>query len=355
MSALASWLVPLLLVASPPPPISADVSGGAYLWLYAPWAGASSPDVQLWAAYVDLDVQKGQLRLHVEPRASFQKVRAYYPAPVWLQEGYLAWDEPWVTVKAGAVYDRFGRFWDDSFYGNLLFFDGLALDPGLGFSLEGESHATNGLGLEWAGQLLLRDIRASGALDGRDALHRQRQRRRDDRAATDRGGHACGQRPDRTGVTHGVRFAAAVLHPSQAAVPEGATVQVHGVQHAGQRVRVMRDGAVGEGLVRDRQLVRVEHQVQGRGVLPWSQEGPGVSPPPGSVRHGGPVRPVRQVLGFARLPADAPDVVTVRPQGRGHGEQLATGGTALGERRVVGDEADLHRRTTASAHTASRA
>ncbi len=101
---------------------------------YLPLEGDAKHDLSLYFASLVFDAKYEPFGLHVEPRFRDTKLRPYYGSNVWVQEAYGYVKSDPVTVKVGKVYTRFGKFWDNSFYGNLPYFDGLKLSPDLGVS-----------------------------------------------------------------------------------------------------------------------------------------------------------------------------------------------------------------------------
>jgi hypothetical protein len=70
----------------------------------------------------------------------------------------------------GKVYTRFGRFWDNSFYGNLPYFDGLKLSPDLGVSAEVAELAKEPLRFNVYAQYFVNDGVTNGSLPTRDTV-----------------------------------------------------------------------------------------------------------------------------------------------------------------------------------------
>lgn len=151
-----------------------DVGGGVYLFHYRPvdLDGAES-HTELYAAYATADVARGRWRVHGELRGRDTRLRPFFERRVWLQQGWVAFDAmpredaSALTLRAGKVYQTFGRFWDGSFYGNIHYFDGLKLNPQWG----AEAAGALGLGdvtLGYSAQYLLASDRVSGALLSRD-------------------------------------------------------------------------------------------------------------------------------------------------------------------------------------------
>jgi hypothetical protein len=59
-----------------------------------------------------------------------------------------------------------GLFWDDSFFGNILFYDGLKLNPDYGASVEGQVNGKGGvLSLSYAAQFFLNSDGIDGGID----------------------------------------------------------------------------------------------------------------------------------------------------------------------------------------------
>lgn len=157
-----------------------DVHGGAYLWYYAPFIGGGSPSLSLYFANVVIDAKYEPLvngsksiplGFHVEPRVGDTRLRAFFPSNIWVQEVY-GWVTPMdeLTIKAGKVYTRFGKFWDGSFYGNLPYFDGLKLSPDFGVSAEVAARAKERVRYNAYLQYFANDGVTNGSLPGRDTV-----------------------------------------------------------------------------------------------------------------------------------------------------------------------------------------
>ncbi len=146
-----------------------DMHGGAYLWHYQPFLdNGAKPDTSLYYAWLSFGAQFDDYGFYFEPHFRDTNLRPFFNSNFWVQEIYASWKVPWGigTLKVGKEYNRQGRFWDGSFYGNLPYFDGLKLDPDLGFSLE-NTHAFNkDLSVEYSAQYFSNDGRTNGSLEG---------------------------------------------------------------------------------------------------------------------------------------------------------------------------------------------
>ena len=65
-------------------------------------------------------------------------LRPFYvnDADFWLWEAYGFLDTPLGRLKMGQIYRQFGLFWDDSWWGNVQYMDGMKLRSDYGVSLE---------------------------------------------------------------------------------------------------------------------------------------------------------------------------------------------------------------------------
>jgi len=164
------------------------LSGGVYLYHYAPVDLQSGHEkTEIYALFLNLDRTDGPWAVHVQGRWRDTKLRSFYPSNGWLQEAWVAYtvgpsDEGsgdgrpasrpvalTVTFRAGKIYQRLGRFWDGSFFGNVQYFDGLKLDPEFGAEAAARAPLGTSSGvIEAYVQGLLGDDHISGALPGRD-------------------------------------------------------------------------------------------------------------------------------------------------------------------------------------------
>jgi hypothetical protein len=163
------------------------LGAGVYLFYYQPLDNTTfSPTdkdgyFQVYAFYLKIDSElptsygafggHAELRMrdggHIGPGSSNQYLRGFFSSNIWFQELYAHY-RPWqfLTIKAGKVYRKVGIFWDDSFFGNLQYFDGNKLVPDWGLSLEGDREFLRGtLGLEYSLQYFYNGSGTNGSLD----------------------------------------------------------------------------------------------------------------------------------------------------------------------------------------------
>lgn len=167
---LAAATLPAPALAQGPDGGEASVGGGVYLFHHHPVEPeGADPKTEVYAAFLDAGWERGPWRAVLQVRARDTKLRDFFPGTVWLQEAWAAWDAvpPRLTLRAGKMYLRLGRFWDGSFFGNVHYFDGLKLNPQ--FAVEASGRARAGpVGLGWTVQYILDSDRISGAIPGRD-------------------------------------------------------------------------------------------------------------------------------------------------------------------------------------------
>ena len=70
--------------------------------------------------------------LILNPRFRDSEARDFFTSNVWIEEAYAFWEREFLTVKLGNVYHQFSRLSDNTFYGNIPYFDGFKLDEWLG-------------------------------------------------------------------------------------------------------------------------------------------------------------------------------------------------------------------------------
>jgi hypothetical protein len=153
-----------------------DLHGGAYFWHYEPLIHDAKNHTEIYFIYLTFDVKFDDFAFHFEPRFRDTPLRPFFQSNTWVQEAYVSWKIPEVegfhpgTLKAGKIYTQFGRMWDNVFYGNLPYFDGLKLDPDLGLSLENGYKVNDSTTINYSLQYFEEDGETNGSLQGRDTL-----------------------------------------------------------------------------------------------------------------------------------------------------------------------------------------
>jgi hypothetical protein len=155
--------VPQAPPAPPPPPTPPPASplatppvvkvGGAAIIYYRhsllPLRGepplAYKDVFEIYRGQVLIDGKLERFGVHFDFRVRDSLLKTFFKGTAWIEEAYATADlvtadsdyGP-LTLKVGKIYQQFGRFWDNSFYGNVHLRDGLKIDPNYGLSLEGE-------------------------------------------------------------------------------------------------------------------------------------------------------------------------------------------------------------------------
>jgi hypothetical protein len=163
------------------------LGAGVYLFYYQPldYTTFSPTDrngyFQVYAFYLKLDkevvLRHGAIGAHAEIRmrdgghvgagGANQYLRSFFSSNIWFQELY-AYYRPWsfLNIKAGKIYRKVGIFWDDSFFGNIQYFDGNKLVPDWGVSFEGNRDFVRGkLAIEYSAQYFYNGGGTNGSLD----------------------------------------------------------------------------------------------------------------------------------------------------------------------------------------------
>lgn len=157
------------------------VGGDVYLFEYVPYdIPGARPKFELYAFSVKLQGQKGPWEFYSDYRFRTTKLRSFFPGNTWLQQGYVGYRTSFGEIKAGSFYRRVGIFWDDSFFGNIQYYDGFKLDPELGVGFEGARKIAGKLGAEYSVQYFSSDARVNGSLPGRDFLSQPNARAKND-------------------------------------------------------------------------------------------------------------------------------------------------------------------------------
>ena len=143
--------------------------GNVYLFQYVPLGVAGAhPKFELYAFSALVDAQKGPWGFFADYRFRTTKLRSFFPGNTWLQRGYMRYRTHYGEFRAGSFYRRVGLEWDDSFFGNIEYFDGFMLDPEFGVGFEGQHKLSGRLGAEYSLQYFSASSPINGSLPGRD-------------------------------------------------------------------------------------------------------------------------------------------------------------------------------------------
>jgi len=170
-----------------------DIHGGAWLFYWQPFGVSTDPVgkarglagipdegafFRMHQAHLNFDGSFGDFGLFFNGNIRDTKMREFYAGTAWVEEGYVYYKNPKAYIKIGKSYSRFGLFWDNSFYGNVHFYDGIKLDPNYGISIEGSVGKETGFRLGYYGQYFIVDGRTNGSYVGRDTISIPNARRR---------------------------------------------------------------------------------------------------------------------------------------------------------------------------------
>ncbi|MDP9122328.1 MAG: hypothetical protein M3O15_13340, partial [Acidobacteriota bacterium] len=146
------------------------LSGGIYLFEYLPQLTGAKEKFEIYAFILNVDAVTGDGRygLHVQTRARDSKLRSFFLSNVWFQEAYAWAKTPVGDVHAGKFYRKVGILWDDSFFGNVQYFNGLKLNPDYGAELVGTRPLGGPLAVDYSVQYFTNNDHVAGSLPGRD-------------------------------------------------------------------------------------------------------------------------------------------------------------------------------------------
>jgi hypothetical protein len=153
-----------------------ELHGGAYFWYYQPLSvtaddvGPEDSNIELYLASLEFEGRLDDFGLVLNPRFRDSEAREFFTSNVWIEEAYAFYEREYLTTKIGKVYHQFSRLSDNTFYGNIPYFDGFKLDANYGISFEGSFESKQGFGLGYYGQYFLLDGGTNGSLRNRDTV-----------------------------------------------------------------------------------------------------------------------------------------------------------------------------------------
>jgi len=191
----SAWLDSPLLKESPLEEFGQDIARwktklplsftvGAYHWWHVDNGGPLAsgygvpgvPGTHSYYLFVDgqwpiesAKTTKTGIHLQMRLRDSGVPLRPFFTDDhFWFWEAYGFLDTPLGRLKIGSIYKQFGLFWDDSWWGNVQYFDGLKLDSDYGLSLEHTPDFEDGFKVDRYLQLYLAEDRVNGSIAGAD-------------------------------------------------------------------------------------------------------------------------------------------------------------------------------------------
>lgn len=152
-----------------------ELHGGAYFWYYQPLsvtadAGPEDSNIELYLASLEFEGRLDDFGLVLNPRFRDSEAREFFTSNVWIEEAYAFYERQYLTAKLGKVYRQFSRLSDNTFYGNIAYFDGFKFDANYGLSLEGSAETKEGFSIGYYGQYFLLDGGTNGSLRNRDTV-----------------------------------------------------------------------------------------------------------------------------------------------------------------------------------------
>ncbi len=129
------WVLPPSLFAETPPTQANEptisFSGQTMLRLTTRLDDLSRPAAEIYNVRLVARAELDPFTFLIEPRLRQSNLRSFSPSNIWLQQAYLAYDTPLpgLRVSGGLLYNQLGLFWDDSWFGNILYLNGHKLDP----------------------------------------------------------------------------------------------------------------------------------------------------------------------------------------------------------------------------------
>jgi hypothetical protein len=179
--------LPMPSFATPPPlsglaaPPIVKVGGAVILYYRHSLRGQRPPGYQdvfeVYRGQVLIDGKLERFGLHLDFRVRDSLLKPYFKGTAWVEEAYafaelISPESAYgpLVLKVGKIYQQFGRYWDNSFYGNIHLRDGLKIDPDYGLSLEGELLRAAQFGVKYFFQYFVVDGSTNSSNLGRDTF-----------------------------------------------------------------------------------------------------------------------------------------------------------------------------------------
>ena len=157
-AAAAAALLALPVLAGEPPAAPA-IAAGVLLSDYEPLHDRDARTAELFYAFVRASWEREGWGARAEVRGAEGRFRAFYPAAIWLEEGYGFVATAAGEVRVGKIERTFGLS-DESFGGDLFSLDGVTRNPDWGAEIAG-SKRWGWNTLSWTAAYLGRNDRVS--------------------------------------------------------------------------------------------------------------------------------------------------------------------------------------------------
>lgn len=107
------------------------LSGQTMFRLTSNFADLSRPSAEVYNVRLVGNVELDPFVFVVEPRLRQSNLRNFSPSNIWLQQAFASYNTPvsGLKISGGLLYNQLGLFWDDSWFGNILYLNGHKLDP----------------------------------------------------------------------------------------------------------------------------------------------------------------------------------------------------------------------------------
>lgn len=148
---------------------SLSLSGSIYLFGYEPAMAGAENSFDLYAFILNIDAESADKKngLHSQLRYRDTKLRSYFLSNVWFQELYAYHRTEYGDLHVGKFYRNVGLLWDDSFFGNVQYFNGLKLNPAYGVELVGTRPLMDSWTVDYSAQFFPNNSTTGGSLPGR--------------------------------------------------------------------------------------------------------------------------------------------------------------------------------------------
>lgn len=148
---------------------SLALSGDVYLYGYAPAMPGGAPSFDLYASILNMDITSldGLYGFHSQMRYRDDRLRSFYVSNFWFQEAYAYRKTTYGEIDVGKFYRRVGIFWDDSFFGNIQYFNGFKLNPEYGVEFRGDRSLNKTFDVRYTAQFFPNNSNTDGSLPGR--------------------------------------------------------------------------------------------------------------------------------------------------------------------------------------------